>query len=104
MFTPIQQQRTQCPAGWPSVMSRAWLSALNSSASLISCVPAGSEEATAMVLSPSNCAAGDIGGQDQLEIAHLSNHIRINVALGHKPGRLFRLAVPCASIDGDVEL
>ena len=33
--TPIQQQRTQCPAGWPSAMSSAWLSAPSSSESVI---------------------------------------------------------------------
>jgi hypothetical protein len=34
MCMPIQQQRTQCPSGCPSVISSAWLSAEISSESL----------------------------------------------------------------------
>ena len=35
IWMPMQQHRTQCPAGWPSVRSSAWLSAPSSSESVI---------------------------------------------------------------------
>ena len=59
--TPIRLHRTQWPAGWPSVRSSAWLSALSSSESVILSNCPGASGVGSMVEAPGQLRAGRNG-------------------------------------------